>query len=195
MNKVIIVACVAILAGQSYYGYKMTKLYRQSEISLAVSEEQNAALAEECLALRGYISDQLAPMEVGTAQEEKTLAQLNNNPLNIKGQNWLGQIGRDKFGHAIFASVDHGFRAAARLLLNYKTKHGIDTIDALVERFCTGNKQSYKQFLSSHLGIDAKTKFDMEHYLPELLRYMAKFESGQWFDEELFLPYSLLSSR
>lgn len=180
-------------AGLCYNNYKTSRL-------LELSEQQNAALEEECYALRQYIAEQLKPVIVHSdaaeaSREELTLAHLNNNPLNIKGSNWLGQVGQDKFGHAIFASPDYGFRAAARLLLNYKAKHGITTIDALVERFCTGNKQSYKQFLSSHLNVQPTDEIDIQDRLPELLRAMARFESGQWYEEELFLPYSVLSSR
>lgn len=180
-------------AGLCYNNYKTSRL-------LELSEQQNAALEKECYALRQYIAEQLKPVIVHSdaaeaSREELTLAHLNNNPLNIKGSNWLGQVGQDKFGHAIFASPDYGFRAAARLLLNYKAKHGIKTIDALVERFCTGNKQSYKQFLSSHLNVQPTDEIDIQDRLPELLRAMARFESGQWYEEELFLPYSVLSSR
>lgn len=180
-------------AGLGYNNYKTSRL-------LELSEKQNVALEEECYALRQYIAEQLKPVIVHndaaeTSSEELTLAHLNNNPLNVKGSNWLGQVGQDKFGHAIFASSDYGFRAAARLLLNYKAKHGIKTIDALVERFCTGNKQSYKQFLSTHLNVKPTEEIDIQEKLPELLRTMARFESGQWYEEELFLPYSVLSSR
>lgn len=192
----LLVCSLLIAAGNAGLGYNNYKTSRLLELS----EKQNVALEEECYALRQYIAEQLKPVIVHsdaaeTSHEELTLAHLNNNPLNVKGSNWLGQVGQDKFGHAIFASPDYGFRAAARLLLNYKAKHGIKTIDALVERFCTGNKQSYKQFLSSHLNVQPTDEIDIQDRLPELLRAMARFESGQWYEEELFLPYSVLSSR
>lgn len=192
----LLVCSLLIAAGSAGLGYNNYKTSRLLELS----EKQNVALEEECYALRQYIAEQLKPVIVHSdaaeaSREELTLAHLNNNPLNIKGSNWLGQVGQDKFGHAIFASPDYGFRAAARLLLNYKAKHGIKTIDALVERFCTGNKQSYKQFLSSHLNVQPTDEIDIQDRLPELLRAMARFESGQWYEEELFLPYSVLSSR
>lgn len=192
----LLVCSLLIAAGSAGLGYNNYKTSRLLELS----EKQNAALEEECYALRQYIAEQLKPViahsdAAETSREELTLAHLNNNPLNVKGSNWLGQVGQDKFGHAIFTSPDYGFRAAARLLLNYKAKHGIKTIDALVERFCTGNKQSYKQFLSSHLNVQPTDEIDIQDRLPELLRAMARFESGQWYEEELFLPYSVLSSR
>ena len=195
----LIVCSLLIAAGIAGLGYSGYKTHQLLEL-LELSERQNVALEEECYALRHYIAEQLKPVIVHndaaeTSGEELTLAHLNNNPLNVKGSNWLGQVGQDKFGHAIFASPDYGFRAAARLLLNYKTKHGINTIDALVERFCTGNKQSYKQFLGTHLNVKPTDEIDIQDRLPELLRAMARFESGQWYEEELFLPYSVLSSR
>ena len=120
----LLVCSLLIAAGSAGLGYNNYKTSRLLELS----EQQNAALEEECYALRKYIAEQLKPVIVHsdaaeTSREELTLAHLNNNPLNVKGSNWLGQVGQDKFGHAIFASPDYGFRAAARLLLNYKAKH------------------------------------------------------------------------
>ncbi|MBQ7606449.1 MAG: hypothetical protein IJU76_00455, partial [Desulfovibrionaceae bacterium] len=51
--------------------------------------------------------------------EATTLARKNLNFLNVKGTGWVGQIGNDKFGHAIFSSLEYGIRAGSFVLKNY----------------------------------------------------------------------------
>lgn len=123
-----------------------------------------------------------------------TLAERNRNYLNIKNipGGWLGQTGVDAHGHAIFASEEYGIRAAASVLMNYAVKYGICTIDGLVDRFCEGNREAYKQFLSRNLGLGVEERFHLLEYLPELLRAMARFESGKDLDPEYFVSYDLL---
>lgn len=127
----------------------------------------------------------------------QTLAIRNNNPLNVKtvkGRPWFGQIAVDKHGHAVFDTPEHGIRAGANVLLNYYTRHGLDTLDGILSRFCTGNRKEYAAFLSRRLGIPPDVKFDVLARLPELLHAMARFESGQEWPRELFTGYSLVAT-
>ena len=127
-----------------------------------------------------------------------TLAVRNNNPCNIKtprgGAQWVGQVGTDKYGHAIFGAPEHGVRAAANVLLNYYAKHGLDTLDGILSRFCEGNRSTYAAFLSSRLRIEPDKPFDVLQRLPELLHAMARFESGREWPRELFTGYSLVAT-
>ena len=128
---------------------------------------------------------------------KKTLAIRNNNPLNVKsiqGRPWFGQIAVDKHGHAVFDTPEHGIRAGANVLLNYYTRHNLDTLDGILSRFCTGNREEYAAFLSKRLGIRTNKKFDVLARLPELLQAMARFESGQEWPRELFTGYSLVAT-
>ena len=127
----------------------------------------------------------------------QTLAIRNNNPLNVKtvkGSPWHGQIAVDKHGHAVFDTPEHGIRAGANVLLNYYTRHGLDTLDGILSRFCTGNRAEYAAFLSKRLGVPPDVKFDVLARLPELLHAMARFESGQEWPRELFAGYSLVAT-
>lgn len=116
------------------------------------------------------------------APRPQTLARQNNNPLNIKGQGWKGQIGNDKLGHAIFESPEYGVRAAVLTLRSYAKKHKIQTVTEIVDRFCEANgktKMQYIKHICRALGIKPDEKFNLIGRMPELLKAMGRFESGE----------------
>lgn len=128
--------------------------------------------------------------------QDTTLAQRNNNPLNIKGTGWEGQIGTDKLGHAIFSSPDYGVRAAALVLRSYNKKHGIQSVQAIVNRFCRtkgGIKKQYIDYLCQELQVKPNEKFDLIRRMPELLKAMARFESGEELPERYYKHYDILA--
>lgn len=158
-----------------------------------------AARLQEAMAARdeGQDEDQATDSGETAVAAVKTLAIRNNNPLNVKtvkGRPWFGQIAVDRHGHAVFDTPEHGIRAGANVLLNYYTRHGLDTLDGILSRFCTGNRAEYATFLSRRLGIPPDVKFDVLARLPELLHAMARFESGQEWPRELFTGYSLVAT-
>lgn len=124
------------------------------------------------------------------------LAFRNKNPLNVKQpsktQRWKGQTGVDKIGHAKFENWEDGFRASALVLKNYVTKHRISTIRGLVCRFAEGNQEEYMLFLERRLKVKRDEKVDLLKRLPEVLRAMAKFESGHDFPDRYFAPYDVV---
>lgn len=128
-------------------------------------------------------------------KEGLSLAFLNKNPLNVKAVSggWEGQIGVDGQGHAIFKSWEHGMRAASIVLKNYAKRHKIDTISDVVDRFAEGNRKEYKAYLAKRLGVKADDKIDLINKMPELLRAMARFESGIDLPDVLFVPYDILA--
>lgn len=108
---------------------------------------------------------------------DKVLGFKNNNPGNIKGKNWYGQIGTDKQGHAIFSSEVYGIRALAKTLINYEAK-GIDTIEKIVSKYAEGNNKNYIRFLSSYLNVKSNEKLNIGHKLHELVPAIITFECG-----------------
>lgn len=108
---------------------------------------------------------------------DKVLGFKNNNPGNIKGKNWYGQIGTDKQGHAIFSSEVYGIRALAKTLINYEAK-GIDTIEKIVSKYAEGNNKNYIRFLSSYLNVKPNEKLNIRHKLHELVPAIITFECG-----------------
>lgn len=113
----------------------------------------------------------------------KTLALKNRNYLNLKtpsnGDRWKGQIGEDPFGHAIFESPAWSIRAGAITLRTYERKHGIKTVTDLVHRFAEGNREPYIKHLCKALGVKPDQKISLTKRLPELLKAMVYFETGQ----------------
>lgn len=111
-----------------------------------------------------------------------TLADKNRNLLNIKtplnGEYWKGQIGEDKFNHAIFESPVWSLRAGILVLRSYEYKHKVDTIEKLVARFCTGNRDAYIKFLEKATKIKRNKKISLMANLHLLIPAMVEFETG-----------------
>lgn len=130
--------------------------------------------------------------------EPETLAQRNNNPLNVKrpanGGNWKGQVGTDKFGHAVFASREYGIRAGALVLRTYAREHKVATVEALVTRFAEGNHAGYIRHLCHKLRVRPDEKIDLVKRMPELLRAMVRQESGEDLPEHFFAPYDVVAA-
>ena len=128
--------------------------------------------------------------------EATTLARKNLNFLNVKGTGWVGQIGNDKFGHAIFSSLEYGIRAGSFVLKNYAKRHKISTVEGIVDRFCEAKgktRAAYIRHICKALGVKADEKFDLIKSMPILLRAMVRFESGETLPERYFAPYDLLA--
>lgn len=195
-------ACLAAIAtiGGAVGSYE----YRELKEAYRAEQARSSALAarlQKAMAARdeGQDEDQEATGSGGetAVAAVQTLAIRNNNPLNVKtvkGRPWFGQIAVDKHGHAVFDTPEHGIRAGANVLLNYYAVHGLDTLEGILSRFCTGNRAEYATFLSRRLGIPSDVKFDVLARLPELLHAMARFESGQEWPRELFTGYSLVAT-
>ena len=129
-----------------------------------------------------------------------TLAFKNRNPLNVKAETdhyWEGQIGRDKFKHAIFKSWEYGIRAASLTLRSYAKRHRINTVEGIVARF-TDTKDpkviaAYIASICKKLNLKPDEKFDIVPRIPELLRAMAYFEARLEIPERYFAPYDILA--
>lgn len=81
----------------------------------------------------------------------------NNNPLNIRfssRSNWIGQTGDNK-GFCVFDSLEHGFRAAFKLLTNY-IKSGYDTVPKIISRWAPqseNNTTAYIDFVLADAAV------------------------------------------
>gem|GEM_PF-1703170 len=102
----------------------------------------------------------------------------NNNPGNIdrlKGERWVGEINNpNESRHATFITPEHGLRALGRNLMSYKSKHGLDTINGIIDRWAPPNEndtEGYKKFVEQKLGVDRNAKLDMKD--PKVLTALA----------------------
>lgn len=159
------------------------------EVRYAQAKKENAAKLSELAALK-------KKQAKGPSKGNASLAIQNNNPLNVKARAndpWLGQIGKDKHGHAIFKSPVHGIRAGSLVLRTYAKEHKIATIPELVERFAEGNRAEYTVYLCRKLKVKDTDNVDIIKRMPELLKAMASFETGKSWPDELFLPYHVMA--
>lgn len=125
------------------------------------------------------------------AQNSLPLGIRNFNPGNLRssGDDWLGMTD-DEGDYLSFKSPEYGLRALARNLGTYQNKHGINTIDSLVDRYAPSgdnpedSRSNYKSALSDILGVGINEEFDIDANLPNLMEGIIKFEN------ENQMPYS-----
>lgn len=171
------------------------------EIEKYQTRANNAELAlVKCRNEKKEIKDiKFKPVACTTYQcgNPNTIARRMNNPLNIKrrtnGQKWQGELGYDKQGHVKFATVQHGIRAAAFVLRSYYRKHKIDNLEAIINRFCGGNKK-YVAFLSKRMHLKPTESFNVLNRMPELLKHMSQYESGKPLPEEYLVTLDVLEN-
>ncbi len=155
---------------------------------------------EEALKWKGEASALKAELEARPVLAEcpagkyGTLALANKNPLNIKHlgkQKWLGEVGRDHLGHVKFSSIHYGIRAGVLTLRSYQIKHGVKTLNALIDRFCGGNAD-YVRFLSKRLNLEPDEEFAIIPRIPELVLWMSAYESGRRVDPKIIASLDIL---
>ncbi|OOE92991.1 hypothetical protein BZG76_06015 [Salinivibrio sp. AR647] len=117
-----------------------------------------------------------------TVLSDKERGIRNKNPLNIeysKHNDWHGQIGHDgRF--AIFSSPVYGFRAAARIIANYREKYGLDTLAGVIGRWAPkseNNTAAYIGYVADKTGLTPNSVID-ESNLVSVLAAMVAFENG-----------------
>lgn len=93
----------------------------------------------------------------------------NNNPGDLRclpTGKWDGQTGADDRAggpFAIFVSRRMGWRALAVCLLTYFERHGLNTIDGIIDRYAPpveNNTEGYKQLVCSQLGVTQAAVID-----------------------------------
>ena len=165
-----------------------TSVMARTTLKLQIAEntrlvEENSALRMRLAKMQPTTKQELIISVAGSEYAPRTLALKNRNYLNLKtlsnGDRWKGQIGEDPFGHAIFESPAWSIRAGAITLRTYERKHGIKTVTDLVHRFAEGNRPAYIKHLCRELGVKPDQKISLTKRLPELLKAMVYFETGQ----------------
>lgn len=171
-----------------------TSIMARTTLELQIAE--NTRLVEENSTLRMRLAkmqptEKTVEMVVSVSGGEfapKTLAQQNRNFANVKslknGQVWEGQIGTDRFGHAIFKHPAYSIRACALVLKSYERRHKIQTVKDLVYRFAEGNREPYIKHLCEVLDVEPEQKISLTKRMPELLRGIVRFETGLSIGEE-----------
>jgi len=108
----------------------------------------------------------------------------NNNPGNIRksADKWKGQLDPDPDFYQ-FTTAEFGIRAMARILTNYQSLYGLDTIRKLMARWAPpedGNPTDiYADFVADQVGIDKDQPIEVKDHLPDLIKAIIEFENGQ----------------
>lgn len=124
-----------------------------------------------------------------------TRGYLNNNPLNIeqsKGKPWNGEIRPSQdMRFAQFKSMAFGYRAAFKLLQNYKKLHGCKTLADFINRWCppieAGNHTgAYIATVAKRCRITSDTEIDThnEYLMHKIVAAMSYVENGIEANEE-----------
>ena len=162
--------------------------------------------------LEGHLSvarGQLADAERRIAEARKgvalpragrpgTVSYRANSWLNVKTPNrrpdyWRGQCGIDKHGHAIWTHPEYSIRAGALTLRSYYQRHGIKTVRGIIERYSTSNHKDYTDYVAKRMKVDPDQEIDVIRRMPELIRYMAEFETGRPVPLHLLATLDILS--
>ena len=110
----------------------------------------------------------------------------NNNPGNIRhGANWhgLNPDGR-KIDPAfcVFTDSIYGIRALAKVLVNYKKIHGLNTVRQIISRYAPPNENqtAYIQSVAKQLGVYPDTIIDIEErgVLTVFIKAVIRMENG-----------------
>lgn len=183
------VASIGVAGGWMLASVKAAKKTESYQVECLRLWEENSALRMKLA--EAQPTGKTVEMVVSVAGGEfgpKTIAQANRNLCNIKslsnGQVWEGQIGTDRFGHAIFRHSAYSVRACALVLKSYERKHKIQTVKDLVYRFAEGNREPYIKHLCKILDVKPEEKISLTKRMPELLRGIVRFETGLSIGEE-----------
>lgn len=204
-------ASICVACGGVFVGHKaVSSAQRYMQDALAYKAQAEDFKARLAVA-RGQLADaekRIAEAQKGLTKEQRrilsthvagrpgTLAYKNANPCNVKHlgrQKWRGEIGRDRLGHCIFSDIQYGLRAAVLTLRSYQTKHGIKTLDGIIERFCGGNPD-YVAFLSRRMNLRHDQEFEIIPRIPELVRWMSVYESGREVAPSMIATLDILAS-
>lgn len=111
----------------------------------------------------------------------------NNNPGNIRhGANWQGLEEKSReldTAFCVFKSPVWGIRALAKVLINYKKIHGLNTVRGIISRYAPPNENqtlAYIQSVAKQLEVYPDTVIDIEErgILTVLIKAVIRMENG-----------------
>jgi len=112
-----------------------------------------------------------------------TLGQRNNNYGNLRTTDaFEGKTGVNKT-YDTYETPEKGMRALARVLDTYSSKHGINTIDQLINRYAPasdntgGSHENYKKFLAQRLGVNPNDPIDVKGRRADIMDAIIRFEN------------------
>ncbi|MGH8032512.1 MAG: structural protein P5 [Luteimonas sp.] len=98
----------------------------------------------------------------------------NNNPGNIdrSGVAWQGEdrsakARQQEARFCVFTSAEFGFRALAKVLQTYQSKHGLRTVKAIINRWAPPTENitsAYVREVAKALSVDPDSRIDVTKF-------------------------------
>lgn len=109
----------------------------------------------------------------------------NNNPGNIRhGDKWQGLADKQTdAAFCVFKAPEWGIRALVKILRNYQTKHGLKTVESIINRFAPqieNDTSSYILSVCQVLNVKPRDVIDVFEpgIMINLLKAVIRHENG-----------------
>lgn len=109
----------------------------------------------------------------------------NNNPGNIRhGDKWRGLANKQTdASFCVFKAPEWGLRALVKILRNYQTKHGLKTVESIINRFAPQIENDTSSYILSVCQVlDVKPRDVIDVFEPgimiNLLKAVIRHENG-----------------
>lgn len=110
----------------------------------------------------------------------------NNNPGNIEigSQSWQGQVAGNDPRFATFETPEAGIRALAKNLITYQDKHGLNTVESIINRWAPAKENqtgAYVQAVAKEIGVKPSDPINVRDpaMLSKLASAIIRHENGQ----------------
>lgn len=121
--------------------------------------------------------------------QKQTRGIRNNNPGNIDynpRNQWRGQLPHDPQIEPRFARFDsptNGIRALAKLLVTYRTKYGLRSVEGLISRWAPSSEndtRAYARAVAAEVGVPSQTILRLDPpTLEKLVAAIIHHENGR----------------
>lgn len=170
-----------------YASEPMTPDMRRKLTDKAREDITNAgALRQIQLDPKGYLTRNASARnpEVLKADPNAPVGIRNNNPGNLRTTQFTGNIGQDKNGYAIFDTPEAGIRATAKNLIAQQDKHGLYTLNEIIEKWApasdNNNPQAYAATVAKAVGVKPDERINLKdpETLQRTMAAMFRVENG-----------------
>ncbi len=108
----------------------------------------------------------------------------NNNPGNIRrgSSQWQGMSAEQTDKSFVqFDDPVYGIRALAKLLKNYQSRYGLNTIEEIISRYAPPSENitgAYVSMVAKAAGVNPRQEILIDDYLQRIIPAMIKQENG-----------------
>lgn len=134
---------------------------------------------------KGYLAQNAMARnpEVLATDPNAPLGIRNNNPGNLRSSEFKGTVGVDSKGYGKFESPEAGLRAMAKNLLVQQEKHGLNTVEAIIDKYAPpseNNTAAYISTVAKAIGVGPADKLNLKDpaTMQRLMTAMIKHENG-----------------